>query len=324
MLTLALLSDLADCSKALELTRGLGEIELPLCAEYERRTALDKWLTKAGFRDLSHWSTHKTTQKLRARLTKNISSTPCISCVAMAAMSENLEQQREDWIDEDWDIPLVQLPTLASEHQQAKPLHHVPRPHKDRDGDVPENFQLQGHLFRGAGVGPTVFLWDAWKSQIWDLFTHAGFFTYPHHDASGFATYAFIRHGCKIWGILRPRVNPQQHQSRNQLFDILRTMLRPAPSLEYQHVSDIFNVFLLEGDVLVQPPNAVHQVYTPVNTVASGGHLFTYETLHLTELARDFDCGYNHTSTNADHASAHRTICRMAIALKEGYKGRSK
>jgi hypothetical protein len=40
---------------------------------------------------------------------------------------------------------------------------------------------------------------DAEKVRGWDLMTHGGFVTYPHHDASGLCTYITVRSGTKIW-----------------------------------------------------------------------------------------------------------------------------
>lgn len=284
--------------------------------------ALDRWAVKKGFAGVKGWATSNKTQKLRksflAKLTEPTKD-PCQICLAQEAMSQDLRKQRNKEIDKDWRAPLVY--TATSHPDQPFTTWHPL--HKDVDNDVAESFKLDGHIFRSVGTGPTVFLWDGWKSHYWELFTHAGFHTYPHHDASGFGTYSYVRHGCKIWGIVRPRIDPKIHRTRQSVFNIMRTMLRPSPSLHYREVSDIFNLFLLEGDVLIQPPNAIHQVFTPVNSIVSGGHLFTYETLHLTELARSFDLVFNHVATNADHTSAHRTLCRLAMALKYLYEERS-
>jgi hypothetical protein len=52
-------------------------------------------------------------------------------------------------------------------------------------------------------LGPQVVLYDAWRAQGWDIATHGGFVTYPHHDASGFCTYVYPRCGAKLWGFIR-------------------------------------------------------------------------------------------------------------------------
>ena len=51
-------------------------------------------------------------------------------------------------------------------------------------------------------MGPNVILYDNWKSTGWDLLTHGGFVTYPHHNGAGFCTFVYPRSGSKIWGII--------------------------------------------------------------------------------------------------------------------------
>ena len=55
--------------------------------------------------------------------------------------------------------------------------------------------------------GPFSWMWDGFKSFNWDLFTHPCFLTYGHQDAAGFATTVAARTGCKIWCILRPKMD---------------------------------------------------------------------------------------------------------------------
>ena len=43
---------------------------------------------------------------------------------------------------------------------------------------------------------------DTERVRGWDLMTHGGFLTYPHHDASGNCTYMTVRSGTKIWAYL--------------------------------------------------------------------------------------------------------------------------
>ena len=78
------------------------------------------------------------------------------------------------------------------------------RPEISGEGN-PENF------------GPRVMLFDAWRGQGWDLLSHGGFVTYPHHDASGLCTYVYPRSGCKIWGYFLPSID-QPGQNREVLF----------------------------------------------------------------------------------------------------------
>ncbi|KAI6012120.1 hypothetical protein PISMIDRAFT_22790 [Pisolithus microcarpus 441] len=41
---------------------------------------------------------------------------------------------------------------------------------------------------------------DAERLQGWDLMSHGGFLTYPHHDAGGLCMYITVQSGTKVWG----------------------------------------------------------------------------------------------------------------------------
>jgi hypothetical protein len=69
------------------------------------------------------------------------------------------------------------------------------------------------------------------------------------------------------------------------------------------------------------PPGVWHEVYTPVKTLASGGHFLTYDTLHLTRLSRNFDHKMGRYATNAEHPGIIRTLCRMVLALQQKKQG---
>ena len=71
----------------------------------------------------------------------------------------------------------------------------------------------------------------------------------------------------------------------------------------------------------IQPPGVFHEVYTPVKSIASGGHFLTYGTLHLTEIARAYDNSpYGEWTrkiftTNNEHEAVPRQLSRMLLAL---------
>lgn len=62
-------------------------------------------------------------------------------------------------------------------------------------------------------------------------------------------------------------------------------------------------------------------VYTAMPSIMSGGHMYTYETMHLTEFALVFDYGLDQDGdvrpqgTNAIHSGMLRKVYRMAIAI---------
>lgn len=71
------------------------------------------------------------------------------------------------------------------------------------------------------------------------------------------------------------------------------------------------------------PPGIWHSVYTPTPSYCSGGHFYTYETLHLTEQSRHFDHTHGDFSTNANH-HVERLLARMVLALPHVAQSRSK
>ncbi|KAF8062561.1 hypothetical protein FPV67DRAFT_1673032 [Lyophyllum atratum] len=65
----------------------------------------------------------------------------------------------------------------------------------------------------------------------------------------------------------------------------------------------------------LMPPGAFHAVYTPIRSIALGGHFLTYNTLHLTEVSRAYDHRKARLVTNADHPSIHLTLSGMMVTL---------
>lgn len=51
-------------------------------------------------------------------------------------------------------------------------------------------------------VGPQLMHFDNWRGSGWDVITHGGFLTYPHHDAAGLLTFSYMRAGAKLWGYI--------------------------------------------------------------------------------------------------------------------------
>ncbi|KAF8867700.1 hypothetical protein BD779DRAFT_1685454 [Infundibulicybe gibba] len=74
-------------------------------------------------------------------------------------------------------------------------------------------------------------------------------------------------------------------------------------------------IFANPGDVIIQPPGSWHEVYTPCETVVMGGHIISYETLHLMEASRQLDVMRGQYFTNSDHSSIDQTLEHMVTAL---------
>ena len=63
------------------------------------------------------------------------------------------------------------------------------------------------------------------------------------------------------------------------------------------------------------PPGIIHEVYTPVNTIAIGGHFMSYHTMHLTQWTRFIDHQIRSSLTNSEHVTVSRSVSRMVISL---------
>jgi hypothetical protein len=84
-----------------------------------------------------------------------------------------------------------------------------------------------------------------WRQQAWELHTHGGFLTYPHHDASGLCTYVFTRSGIKIWCYQRPNI--ANYETRKDFFKALDGIGSPDGYKSLQEVG----TFLLEPGSLL-------------------------------------------------------------------------
>ena len=56
-------------------------------------------------------------------------------------------------------------------------------------------------------------------------------------------------------------------------------------------------------------------VYTPMKTIAVGGHFLTYDTLPHSLLTRRLERLTHHLATNASHPAVDRLLSRMALAF---------
>jgi hypothetical protein len=61
------------------------------------------------------------------------------------------------------------------------------------------------------------------------------------------------------------------------------------------------------------PPGVWHEVYTPVPSVALGGHFVNWTTLHLTRINRKLD--NQQWVTNATHPDINFVLAHMLISL---------
>ncbi|KAF8958772.1 hypothetical protein BDZ97DRAFT_1923393 [Flammula alnicola] len=161
---------------------------------------------------------------------------------------------------------------------------------------------------------------DAVKTRSWTLLHQPLFHTYSHHDADGYATWSFVLKGAKIWVELRPS-GYELVKDRAGLFamhsDYHHRYTGDKWWYKYGETSDRYAIYAEQGDIIVQAPNAWHEVYSPNKSVVAGGHLYTYNALHLTEINRYYDTIYPFQVTNQSHVSAQLTLVRMLLVIPD-------
>ncbi|KAK7054879.1 hypothetical protein VNI00_003342 [Paramarasmius palmivorus] len=130
----------------------------------------------------------------------------------------------------------------------------------------------------------------------WGLLHHAAYFSFNHHDAGGEIAATGIEEGYKLWTGYFPR------DKSSTLLTKSVTALCSQPlrqDLESRHIQTV-TIFLQPGDVHLQPPGLIHSVYTPVPCFMRGSSLWTFETLHLTEVSRRIESMRSDVTTNQD------------------------
>ncbi|KAI6145420.1 hypothetical protein BKA82DRAFT_4016258 [Pisolithus tinctorius] len=163
---------------------------------------------------------------------------------------------------------------------------------------------------------------DAEKLHGWDLLTNGGILMYPHHDADGLSTYVTVRSGSKIWCFINSPGSSQL--PKEQLFKAWDGIFRDNIKLGFMEYN-VATVVLERGDMLIQPPGAYYMVFTPQDSLTSGGHFLSYSSFHLAQLAIQYDCSKcedgetesGELSTNVVHPSIHHYITQMVLELPE-------
>jgi len=92
---------------------------------------------------------------------------------------------------------------------------------------------------------PTYCHFDMWRQQNWELHTHGGFLTYPHHDAAGLCTYVYIKSGAKLWAVMRPDLTGLQRRE-----DLFKMYDRLGLFTEYCSLKRVTTILLERGDLL--------------------------------------------------------------------------
>ncbi|KAI6155869.1 hypothetical protein BKA82DRAFT_4349113 [Pisolithus tinctorius] len=108
----------------------------------------------------------------------------------------------------------------------------------------------------GKNVGKSYYgvqavLGDVERLRGWDLLTHGGFVTYPHHDAAGLCTYITVQSGSKIWGYFD--TPGSQDASRENLFKAWDDIFADNVNLKFRKYP-LGTVHLQHGDTLKDFP----------------------------------------------------------------------
>ncbi|KAL4062717.1 hypothetical protein V8B97DRAFT_1877570 [Scleroderma yunnanense] len=107
--------------------------------------------------------------------------------------------------------------------------------------------------------GVQAILGDTERLQGWDLLTHGGFLTYPHHNAGSLCTYVTVRSGSKIWGYFD---TPGSDIARwDDLFKAWDNIFQDNIALTFKKCN-LGTILLEQGDTLIQPPGTNHIVYS--------------------------------------------------------------
>lgn len=95
--------------------------------------------------------------------------------------------------------------------------------------------------------GVQAMMGDTERLRGWDLLTHGGFLTYPHHDAAGLCTYVTVQCGTKLWGYFD--TPGSSTASRDNLFNAWDDIFGIYDPLEFMKYP-LGMVMLQRGDTL--------------------------------------------------------------------------
>lgn len=271
-------SRLAGCAEALKSTRLQNNVKLPLCVDPVARARLQEHLQglspddaachvtaiNSERRELQKQDKAEMAQKTNDWRKRRIREMDRSGTLAgMDPGCEVPPADKRPWCTHCLDLRVLRTKDIALAtrleeqdekattaaqrlYSQATPSQHS-RPERGIEFLYDHRHAYQQEF---ADAGMDTFSMDAFKSYRWDLLTHGGFHTWPHHDGSGMGTWVYIRHGCKIWCPLVPRLPRDRELTQLDLFECMHHILRPPPSSAYEKHADALYMFLLPHDVL--------------------------------------------------------------------------
>jgi hypothetical protein len=137
------------------------------------------------------------------------------------------------------------------------------------------------------------------KTGSWHLLAQGGSATTPHQDHCGFCTWVRVEEGKKLWLICKPLSNEDQATLANDGGGFIG--------------GQWYYVWLEPGDLLVMPPGTVHAVFTPVNTLCTGGFAWSQLRMGSSMMSIAFE-SENPSVTNDDDAA------ELSLLLDETYR----
>ncbi|KIK63410.1 hypothetical protein GYMLUDRAFT_241893 [Collybiopsis luxurians FD-317 M1] len=206
----------------------------------------------------------------------------------------------------------------------------IPEPYNLVDDSAKAFHQTRSNKnLKTVGLNVT-FHMDSLFAPTWALLHHAGAFTNVHQDAEGFSVAGQVlgdrdNPQPKMWGIMSfkdPSVAAQSHEKIAQRISELceyRNLAQENDQTggcwddEIWKECEVDIVYLQPGDIFFQPPGALHLVYTPTACVASGGHFYSYDSMHLTEWTRRIQHYKSDTITNQSPLCVKELLNLMMI-----------
>lgn len=169
----------------------------------------------------------------------------CSACALVKAYLQDDEQRVQDaeLLAED---ELDQAKRIYSVNPMSHDPQHMPMP----TDSFNQASSHQKHMYQ-IPLGMQTYSMDALTNARWDLATHTGFHTWPHHDGSGMSTWVHARFGCKVWCPLIPKLPDSANLTQDDLFDAIRVNLQTAPCTDFHTHSQSLCLFLLPHDVLL-------------------------------------------------------------------------
>ncbi|KAH6869620.1 hypothetical protein BKA70DRAFT_1029423, partial [Coprinopsis sp. MPI-PUGE-AT-0042] len=145
----------------------------------------------------------------------------------------------------------------------------------------------------------------------WSLVAFNGALHYLHIDSDGFGTWLEVKHGLKLWVIVRPKDGSASGPvpSFTEIDGFLKFF--GQGDLPNSDRWDVEAVVLKPGSRLIMAPNTMHAVWTMENSICYGGHFYSVATLLPTVVGVIHAFIGEASLTNTDHFPSRLLLRRM-------------